>query len=104
MSATAQSMAILSSALVPVLCELGQVERLADLGTAGPLLASAGADSLFHCVFGRDSIRMAMDLLEDFPAVARSTLLELARLQGVVDNPGGEEEPGRILHENREPN
>jgi glycogen debranching enzyme len=46
---------------------------------------------------------MAMDLLEDFPAVARTTLLELAGLQGVVDNVRAEEEPGRILHEYRHP-
>jgi glycogen debranching enzyme len=85
------------------LCQLGQVDRLADLGQNGPLLASAGADSLFHCLFGRDSIRMAFDLLDDFPAVARATLLELARLQGVRRNPRAEEEPGRILHEDRPP-
>jgi glycogen debranching enzyme len=89
--------------LVSTLCELGRVERLAELGNNGPLLASAGADSLFHCLFGRDSIRMAMDLLEDFPAVARSTIVDLARLQGVADNPRAEEEPGRILHEHRHP-
>ena len=90
-------------ALVAVLCELGRVERMADLGTNGPLLASAGANSLFHCLFGRDAIRMAMDLLEDFPAVARATLLDLARLQGVGHSPRAEEEPGRILHEFRAP-
>jgi glycogen debranching enzyme len=90
-------------ALEGTLCELGRVERLLDLGTNGPLLASAGAHSLFHCLFGRDSIRMATDLLEDFPAVAHSTLLELARLQGVEVNPRGDEEPGRILHEYRHP-
>jgi glycogen debranching enzyme len=89
--------------LVSTLCELGRVERLAELGTNGPLLASAGADSLFHCLFGRDAIRMALDLLDDFPAVARSTIVELARLQGVADNPRAEEEPGRILHEHRHP-
>ena len=89
--------------LIEVLCELGRVERLAELGSRGPLLASAGARSLFHCLFGRDAIRMAMDLLEDFPSVARATLLDLARLQGVTHNPRGEEEPGRILHEFRAP-
>ncbi|MCA1647120.1 MAG: hypothetical protein LC797_17220 [Chloroflexi bacterium] len=46
---------------------------------------------------------MAMDLLDDFPALSRATLLDLARLQGVVHNPRGEEEPGRILHEFRAP-
>lgn len=91
------------AALVRVLCKLGRLERLSELGTLGPLVASAGTDSLFHCLFGRDSLRMALDLLEDFPAVARTTIIELARLQGVVDNPRAEEEPGRILHEHRHP-
>src|SRR4051794_611290 len=89
--------------LSTVLCELGGVEQLSTLGTNGPLLASAGSESLFHCLFGRDSIRMAADLLNDFPAVARATLIELARLQGVTVNPRAEEEPGRILHEFRHP-
>ncbi len=87
--------------LAAVLCQLGRVQRLEDLGCAGPLLASAGGESLFNCVFGRDAIRMALDLPEDFPLVARSTLLELARLQGVVENPRADEQPGRILHEHR---
>jgi len=91
------------SALARVLCELGRVDRLSELGTRGPLLASSGAYSLFHCLFGRDAIRMAMDLLDDFEAVSRATLLDLARLQGVAHNPRGEEEPGRILHEFRAP-
>src|SRR5215218_3498545 len=90
-------------ALESVLCDLGRVEHLAELGTNGPLVASAGEMSLFHCLFGRDSIRMATDLLDDFPNVARATLTELARLQGVETNPRSEEEPGRILHEFRHP-
>ena len=91
------------SALARVLCELGRVDQLSDLGTRGPLLASAGAHSLFHCLFGRDAIRMAMDLLDDFEAVSHATLIDLARLQGVTENPRAEEEPGRILHEFRAP-
>jgi glycogen debranching enzyme len=91
------------SVLVRVLCELGRVDQLSDLGRQGPLLASAGAHSLFHCLFGRDAIRMAMDLLDDFAAVSHATLLDLARLQGVTQNPRAEEEPGRILHEFRAP-
>jgi glycogen debranching enzyme len=87
--------------LTATLCDIGNVDELRDLGTRGPLMASAGTRSLFHCLFGRDAIRMAMDLLDDFPAVAYTTVLELARLQGVRENPRGEEEPGRILHENR---
>src|SRR3954470_14261896 len=52
-----------SHTLEETLCHLGRVERLAELGQNGPLLASAGVDSLFHCLFGRDAIRMALDLL-----------------------------------------
>jgi glycogen debranching enzyme len=90
-------------ALVRVLCDLGRVQHLDELGTNGPLLGSAGAASLFHCLFGRDSIRMATDLLDDFPAAAHATLVELARLQGVEHHAPREEEPGRILHEFRHP-
>src|SRR5262245_11649040 len=89
------------AALASTLCELGRVQHLEDLVNAAPLNASAGEESLFRCLFGRDALRMAVDLLDDFPAVARSTLIQLARLQGVRDNPRGEEEPGRILHEHR---
>jgi glycogen debranching enzyme len=98
---TATSHGIDLALLRDTLCELGHVERLAELGTRGPLLASAGTASLYHCLFGRDSIRMALDLLDDFPAVARTTLIELARLQGVCHDPCADEEPGRILHEDR---
>lgn len=89
------------AALRSALCQIGQVERLEDLGQAGPLFASAGAGSLFHCLFGRDAIRMAFDLLDDFPRVAEATLLSLAALQGVHIDPRAEEEPGRIIHEHR---
>jgi glycogen debranching enzyme len=87
--------------LEDVLCQIGQVPRIENLGQAGPLLASAGPGSLFHCLLGRDAIRMAFDLLDDFPAVARATLLALAGLQGVRVDPRAEEEPGRIVHEHR---
>jgi glycogen debranching enzyme len=89
--------------LSQTLCELARVPRLELLGASGPLMASAGADSLYACLFGRDSLRMALDLLDDFPAVARATLVELARLQGVRHHVRSEEEPGRILHEHRFP-
>jgi glycogen debranching enzyme len=83
------------------LCELGRVDGLDRLGEAGPLDASGGKASLFACLFGRDSIRMAMDLLGDFPAVARATILRLTALQGLREHRRSEEEPGRILHEQR---
>ena len=83
------------------LCRLGHVRRLEDLGKRGPLDASLGPRSLYACLFGRDALRMALDLLDDFPAVAYSTILRLTQLQGVRFHGRSEEEPGRILHEYR---
>jgi glycogen debranching enzyme len=83
------------------LCQLGHVPCLSLLGWRGPLAASAGRTSLFPYLFGRDAVRMALDLLDDFPTVAQATILRLSALQGVRENPQSEEEPGRILHEHR---
>ncbi len=83
------------------LCRLGHVRSLERLGRHGPLDASASRTSDYACLFGRDSIRMALDLLADFPEVAHQTIRRLTALQGLRDSPRGEEEPGRILHEHR---
>lgn len=58
---------------------------------------------LFETLFGRDSLRAAIDLIYDYPLLARTTILELAKLQGVEYNIPREEEPGRIVHEARSP-
>jgi glycogen debranching enzyme len=83
------------------LCRLAHVRSLERLGRRGPLDASAPGSSAFACLFGRDSLRMALDLLDDFPEVARQTIRRLTALQGMRDHPRAEEEPGRILHEQR---
>jgi glycogen debranching enzyme len=83
------------------LCQLGHVRRLDRLGLRCPLDASAGRNSDYACLFGRDSLRMALDLLDDFPVVARTTIARLTALQGIGVNARAEEEPGRILHEYR---
>jgi glycogen debranching enzyme len=88
--------------LPEMLCSLGGVDKLSDLGIR-PLVASAGKESLFNTLFGRDSIRMAVDLIDSYPKVAKATIIELAKLQGVKVNPKAEEEPGRIIHEFRSP-
>lgn len=86
-----------------------------DIGKTGPALAalalnldskSPATDTpdhlrLYEAVFGRDSLRVAIDLISIYPDLARNTVLELARLQGVVYHPNREEEPGRIMHEAR---
>ncbi len=57
---------------------------------------------LYEALFGRDSLRVAMDLISMFPELARSTLLTLASFQGTTINAAREEEPGRIPHEIRD--
>lgn len=95
---------------------LEQMQRLTgatsseDIGKFGPSLASLHLDiakpapdemRLYETVFGRDSLRVSRSLLPNYPKLARTTLLELARLQGTTYNQTREEEPGRIVHEVR---
>lgn len=57
---------------------------------------------LYEVVFGRDSLRVAIDLISSYPSLARATTLKLAQLQGIEYNVAREEEPGRIVHEARD--
>jgi glycogen debranching enzyme len=81
---------------------------LADLG--GLLLADpsdpadrfAAAGSPWFCtLFGRDSLWTARMMLPLSTELAGGTLRVLARRQGRVSDPRGEEEPGKIIHEFR---
>ncbi|RJQ33251.1 MAG: hypothetical protein C4562_00790 [Actinobacteria bacterium] len=55
----------------------------------------------FNCLFGRDSIICSLQLLDYNPGYARKTLLKLASMQGKRIDHLSEEEPGKIIHENR---
>lgn len=57
---------------------------------------------LYEVVFGRDSLRVAIELIATYPQLARTTTLRLAELQGVAYDVKREEEPGRIAHEARD--
>lgn len=81
-----------------------------EIGQTGPSLAAISYDlagdapdhlRLYNVVFGRDSLRVAIDLMSNYPELARATILELAHLQGLEDNQEREEELGRIVHEAR---
>lgn len=83
-----------------------------EVGLNGPAVAalsletgggSPEAQGLYGVVFGRDSLRVAIDLVDHYPQLARATLQRLAETQGINYNPAREEEPGRIAHELREP-
>jgi glycogen debranching enzyme len=55
----------------------------------------------YHALFGRDSLITALQVLPQGPEVATATLRALAARQGRRDDPETEEQPGRILHEDR---
>lgn len=59
---------------------------------------------LYEVVFGRDSLRAAIDLISSYPDLARATTLRLAELQGVTYDDSREERPGQIMHEARDEN
>ena len=61
-----------------------------------------GDPGRFHCLFGRDSLITALQLLPERPDVARATLRALAERQGRATHPGTLEEPGKIGHEFRD--
>jgi glycogen debranching enzyme len=61
-----------------------------------------GDPGRFHCLFGRDSLITALQLLPERPDVARATLRALAVRQGRTTHPGTLEEPGKIGHEFRD--
>lgn len=89
---------------------LTQAKLASEIGRFGPAKAALSFDEnapehlrLYDTLFGRDSLRVAIDLISTYPELARTTVLELARLQGVTTNQEREEEVGRIVHEARSP-
>jgi glycogen debranching enzyme len=88
-----------------------------DIGKFGPSIAALAFDTtavangvtdvpahlrLYEIFFGRDGLRVAIDLISSYPELARATTLKLAEQQGVEDHLNREEELGRILHEFRD--
>lgn len=87
-------------------------ESPAEVGSSGPAVAALAHKAhenvpehqgLYAVVFGRDSLRVAIDLVRPYPMLARSTLVTMAELQGTKRHASREEEPGRIVHEARDP-
>src|SRR3954464_13446129 len=62
----------------------------------------AGDPGRFHCLFGRDALITALQLLPERPEIPRDTLHAPARRHGPRDPPGPLEAPGKIGHEFRE--
>src|SRR4051794_4534153 len=101
-------MSLPRSALVLRTISCGYGARMLDelLSDEGWAYASTppvepGDPGRFHALFGRDSLITALQVLPERPEVARATLRALAALQGAVEDPETDEEPGKILHEFR---
>jgi len=95
-----------------------QADSVSDIGKK-TLIASAHPKendgvselSLFETEFGRDSLIVAKNLLPRYPVLVRTTIKSLASSQGLEPESSEEEymksytkreeEPGRIIHENR---
>jgi glycogen debranching enzyme len=73
---------------------------LADPHDPADRFAAAGSP-WFCTLFGRDSLWTARMMLPLSTELAGGTLRALARRQGQVTDPRGEEEPGKIIHEFR---
>jgi len=82
-----------------------------DIGDNGPSIAALQLESdlpipedqgHYSVVFGRDSLRVAHDLIEYYPKLAKTTIMKLAETQGTRFNINREEEVGRIAHEIRD--
>ncbi|MFA5926565.1 MAG: hypothetical protein WCT32_02255 [Patescibacteria group bacterium] len=67
-----------------------------------PIGIQASNSKLFKgAIFGRDSLRVALDLLPWHSSVALLAITSLGRLQGNKHDNDSEEEPGKIPHEYR---
>lgn len=93
---------------------LAQVKAGGEVGAFGPARASVALERLgeeeisaelrkYEVLFGRDSLRVAIDVMPMYPLLAHATIHALAKLQGTTYHEGREEEPGRIIHEERTP-
>jgi glycogen debranching enzyme len=94
-----------------ILQKLANVNRHQDIGKNGPCLASGVSEENQHikalrsyeAIFGRDSLISAFFVADQYPLLLGNTLIYLAKLQGVGYHTYREEEPGRIIHEFRDP-
>ena len=74
--------------------------RIVDRAHPDRIVIAAGAP-WFMTLFGRDSLLAAWMTLPFDATLAVGVLHALAELQGTVDDPAAEEQPGKILHELR---
>jgi glycogen debranching enzyme len=89
----------LSAVVEQALADLAGL-RIFDRAHPERVVIAAGAP-WFMTLFGRDSLLTAWMTLPFDGTLASGVLRTLAELQGTVDDPTAEEQPGKILHELR---
>lgn len=89
---------------------LTEAPDIASIGIDHASIASIAPDEVKHIdhfhiyetLFGRDSLRVAIALCTIYPHLLKTTILTLAKLQGISYSRKRQEEPGKILHEDRQ--
>lgn len=88
-----------------------ELKRLTGGNFRGPIMAALPSVehvndpefNLYGTVFGRDTLRVDLNVVNNHPELVRHNLLLLASSQGTEYDVYREEEPGRIAHEVRDP-
>lgn len=90
---------------------LAQVKAGGEIGSLGPVLAALALERpdqsispelrKYEAIFGRDSERVALDVMPVYPLLMHATIHTLASQQGYMTYAAREEEDGRIIHEHR---
>lgn len=99
---------VIPSSLAELL-RLAGTSNASEIGRHGPIVASLAAESgsaalhRYEVLFGRDSLIVCDFLKSYYPILVRTTLKSLAALQGLKFDQASEEEPGKIVHEARDP-
>lgn len=89
----------LSVALDQALADVAAL-RIIDAAHMDRVVIAAGAP-WYMTLFGRDSLLASWMTLPFEPSLAAGVLSTLADLQGTIDDPVAEEQPGKIIHELR---
>ncbi len=94
-----------------ILLRMAGVDRVADLGSRGPVIASAANEEnagnpelrRYEAKFARDALYAAEFLADRFPQLEDGTVRYFSAYQAVSTDPRRMSEPGKIAHHIRDP-
>ena len=97
------------SSAIEAIVRLAGVDNPARIGENGPAMAARANDPsrpelrLYEATFGRDALRLGRKRYHRYPKLLETTVVKLAELQGVTHEEESEQEPGRIIHWDPDP-